>query len=174
MLYNAFPNADTTRHRLFVSTFHLVEMEITPDTLTLRALDRDREILDTFVMEKKKPHPDVRFIRGDVDFNGRLNIVDAVALLNYLFAGGPLECPAVATMRASGEPPQLSDAIQLLNHLFLAGRAPDPPFPDCGPAPDADDERARAHRVVRRAGRARPSPVRPRTRLRPRHHRGGQ
>ncbi len=92
-----------------------------------------------------------RFVRGDVDASGAINITDAVFLLNYLFLGGETP-PCLEAADANGDgggldrPPNISDPVALLNWLFLGGPAPPAPSPgrgayspdDCGV--DASDE----------------------------------
>jgi hypothetical protein len=139
-LYPELSRSDHRYHRLFRAVFHLVELEITPDELSVRALGREREVIDAFNILKNRPRPDLEFLRGDVNADRLINIADAVSLLNYLFLGGVIEsfCPAAADLQATGEPPGLDDAVSILNYLFLGGRTPRPPFPACGPAA-ADD-----------------------------------
>lgn len=78
----------------------------------------------------------VRFLRGDCNDDGDLNISDPVCILNWLFLGGPIPgsgCVAVANTDGSetNDEVDLSDGVYLLNHLFLGGPAPTPPFPKC-------------------------------------------
>ena len=79
------------------------------------------------------------FQRGNVDGNVRVNLTDAVSILNHLFRGAPEPtCPDSADTDDNGQI-NLSDAIRLLNHLFLGGEMPPDPGFDCGidPTPDA-------------------------------------
>lgn len=79
------------------------------------------------------------FRRGDVDDSGRLNITDAITVLNWLFLGSATPgCPDAADADDNGRN-NITDAIQLLQFLFLGG--PPPPAPgrdDCGIDPTAD------------------------------------
>jgi hypothetical protein len=82
------------------------------------------------------PTPDFR--RGAVDQGQEVDVSDPVALLFYLFAGGPdPECLKAADANDDGAA-GLADAVFLLNFLFLGGPEPPPPFADCGldPTPD--------------------------------------
>jgi hypothetical protein len=84
----------------------------------------------------------VRFVRGDVDASGRINITDAIFLLDWLFQGGPRPpCVDAADVDDDGgQRPAITDAIALLLWLFQGGRPPMPPGPtqatyalaDCG------------------------------------------
>ena len=79
------------------------------------------------------------FRRGDADDSGRLNITDAISVLNWLFLGSANpSCTDAADVDDNGRN-NITDAIQLLQFLFLGG--PPPPAPgkdDCGMDPTAD------------------------------------
>ena len=79
------------------------------------------------------------FRRGDVDDSGRLNITDAITVLNWLFLGSATPgCTDAADADDNGRN-NITDAIQLLQFLFLGG--PPPPAPgheECGVDPTAD------------------------------------
>jgi len=81
-----------------------------------------------------------KFIRGDANSDGRVNIADAVTVLMYLFENGhgPLGCEDAADANDDGTL-NIGDAIRILVRLFGAGTAFDPPYPGCGtdPTPDA-------------------------------------
>ncbi len=67
--------------------------------------------------------PTTTALPGDVDIDGALAITDAIRILDFLFRGGSLPCPAAADVN-SDSATNLADAISLLNYLFLAGPAP--------------------------------------------------
>ncbi|MEM7232247.1 MAG: hypothetical protein AAF517_08740, partial [Planctomycetota bacterium] len=77
------------------------------------------------------------FLRGDVNASSRVDIADAVSLLDLLFQGaGNNSCAAAAD--ANGDSARdLSDAIYILSFLFLGGPRPDDPYPSCGAADSA-------------------------------------
>ncbi|MEM7261574.1 MAG: DM13 domain-containing protein [Planctomycetota bacterium] len=83
--------------------------------------------------------------RGDVDFNGNLQITDAVRILNHLFvqARPDFPCDALADTNADGSV-NISDPILVLTHLFLGGEPPGflSPFDErvCLPAETQDVE----------------------------------
>jgi hypothetical protein len=79
-----------------------------------------------------------RFIRGDADGSGRLQVSDAVAILIVLFQGGGLGCLRAGDADDDGGV-SLTDAVRVLGHLFLGGEALPPPFPGCGLDATADD-----------------------------------
>jgi hypothetical protein len=86
--------------------------------------------------------PDIflaRFLRGDSDANGSVNLTDAVFTLNHLFLSGP--APTCGNAADSDDDGTLSitDGIYVLNHLFLGGPAPPMPFPECGVEEQEDE-----------------------------------
>jgi hypothetical protein len=72
------------------------------------------------------------FMRGDCKDDGKLDISDAICILDWLFQGGAAPgCVAVNNTNGD-ETADISDAVYLLAHLFLGGPAPVAPYPDCG------------------------------------------
>ncbi len=79
-----------------------------------------------------------RFVRGDIDRSGRVNMTDVVALVGYQFAGtDTAACRDALDADDSGEI-DLSDIIALLSYLFRAGLPPALPFP--APGLDSTDD----------------------------------
>ena len=76
----------------------------------------------------------VEFRRSDANGDGKVDISDAVRILDRLFAGGAgFDCNDAADADHSGVH-DLSDAIYLLDFLFLGGKLPPDPGPvTCGP-----------------------------------------
>ena len=74
-----------------------------------------------------------RFIRGDSNFDGVLNLSDAVMILELLgtYEGLCYTCPDAADANDDGTV-DLSDAITVLGYLFLGASPIPPPFPACG------------------------------------------
>jgi hypothetical protein len=63
----------------------------------------------------------VRFVRGDVNLDSKVDVTDPVAILNYSFrAGPPLPC-LVAADANDDDVLDLSDPIYVLSYLFLGG-----------------------------------------------------
>jgi hypothetical protein len=81
--------------------------------------------------------PAKRFLRGDADSSGSLEISDPVKVLLHLFAGGTLGCLDAGDTDSSGAL-NLTDAIYGLSYLFLGGPAPPEPFPGCGTDPGGE------------------------------------
>ena len=76
-----------------------------------------------------------KFIRGDFNGDGSLNITDAVATLALLFSAGPQPpCRSAADADNNGKI-ELTDAVLTLEFLFSKGPAPPTPFPGCGTGP---------------------------------------
>jgi hypothetical protein len=80
------------------------------------------------------------FRRGDVDSSGKVNLTDAVFLLDHLFRGGAaLLCPDSGDFdddRTVG----LTDAVLILTFLFRGADLSAPPGPyECGPDPIGAD-----------------------------------
>ncbi|MBI4583494.1 MAG: hypothetical protein HY717_05690 [Planctomycetes bacterium] len=72
------------------------------------------------------------FRRGDANGDGRVNIVDAIAIIRRLYqGGGDGGCPAALDADGDGEI-ALVDAARLVRHFFRGDLAPAPPFPECG------------------------------------------
>jgi hypothetical protein len=82
--------------------------------------------------------PGVRFVRGDADSNGTIELTDAIRILNFLFTGGPPPlCVKAADADDSGGL-AITDAVRILNWLFISGARPAPPSPSTGNYPASD------------------------------------
>lgn len=89
-----------------------------------------------------------RFVRGDANSDGRIDVSAAVCIFDYLFRGGPEPACFDAADANDAEPDAVdsSDGIYLLRWLFLKGPAPPAPRPsqpnyhagDCGIDPTED------------------------------------
>jgi hypothetical protein len=80
-----------------------------------------------------------RFVRGDADGDGRIEISDPIRVLGRLFLGDPpVSCEDAADANDDGEI-DLTDPIFILDRLFRGGDALPPPGPGaCGTDPTAD------------------------------------
>jgi hypothetical protein len=76
-----------------------------------------------------------RFLRGNCNGDGTLDIADAVSVLGYLFLGDAAPSCREACNTNSDAGIDLSDAVYLLLHLFTGGGPMAPPFPGCDEAP---------------------------------------
>lgn len=80
---------------------------------------------------------EARFVRGDCDADGRIEISDGLFSLMYLFvAGSPIPRCLEACDANSDTGHNLADAVFTLNFLFRAGDVPSPPYPDCAADPE--------------------------------------
>ena len=80
---------------------------------------------------------EVLFLRGDVNADGRRNIVDAVNLLATIAGTEPFSCTKSADLDDSGTV-NVTDVVDLLDFLFQRGGPPADPATDCGVDPTAD------------------------------------
>ncbi|MCZ6793735.1 MAG: hypothetical protein O7J95_08995, partial [Planctomycetota bacterium] len=73
-----------------------------------------------------------RFVRGDADANGSINLTDGIVILNFLFLGAdaPRCLDAADTDDDGGERPTLTDAVIIFAWLFSGGAPPRDPGPD--------------------------------------------
>jgi hypothetical protein len=73
------------------------------------------------------------FRRGDVNADGKVDLSDGVATLNFLFLGGAAtSCPDAADANADGDI-EIADAVFTFTYLFLGGKEPPAPGPtECG------------------------------------------
>jgi hypothetical protein len=92
-------------------------------------------LLDQPVLDESRlyivfgPYGEKKFIRGDANRDGVLDIADAVTILAYLYTGGERPtCIDALDVDDSGLL-DITDAVRLLSFLFLGGDAPPSPFP---------------------------------------------
>ncbi len=73
--------------------------------------------------------PAARFLRGDANGNGSVEVSEGVFALRFLFLGGPAPwCLDAAHADDSGRL-AMTDPIRILRFLFLGAPAPPPPGP---------------------------------------------
>ncbi len=80
--------------------------------------------------------PVYRFVRGDINSDGAVNLADSIFLLNFLFQGGPGPTCEKAADTNQDDAVNLTDAVYLLNHLFQGGPIPPAPNVETGPGVD--------------------------------------
>ena len=79
-----------------------------------------------------------RFLRGDCNEDGSIDISDASFSLSFQFAGGVKpRCGAACNSNGDAEV-DVSDPIYLLDYLFNGRSAPPAPFPQCDAAAPVD------------------------------------
>ncbi len=110
-----------------------VDLEPGANPLTVLAFDAEGSLIDareiTVTSAVEPPGPP--FIRGDANADGRVNITDAVGVLNHIFRGMPAACESAADVNDDNTV-NITDAITLLDFLFLQGPPPGEPFPEPG------------------------------------------
>ncbi len=79
-----------------------------------------------------------RFIRGDANGDGMVELSDALRILFIEFVGMASDCLDAADAD-DNRIVEVADAIHVLSYLFRSGEPPDPPFPIAGDDPTADD-----------------------------------
>jgi hypothetical protein len=104
-----------------------------PRTLELSDPRGGSSLAAAVVYVESPPPPEPRFVRGDANASGEVDLSDAVTILGYLFLGNPrsLACLDAANVDAGAEI-DIADPIQLLGHLFLGAAPPVAPYPTCG------------------------------------------
>ena len=152
LVYSAF------RHNTEVSYWVVLEQPVVIDGLAVplkaleigladlplrnaqvRYLGTDFQVLKTVEGTYRKlaiPAGDARFLRGDAGADGRLDLSDALSILDHLFRRGSLLCRKAADANDDGRV-TLLDALLVLSQLFgeAGGVLPESlpaPFPDCG------------------------------------------
>ena len=78
-----------------------------------------------------------RFVRGDANADGGINIADVVTELNLLFLGMPVLCLDASDSNDDGGI-DIADPIYLVWYILGSGPPPPLPHPLCGPDPTAD------------------------------------
>lgn len=93
-------------------------------------------VVDNFSFTRiPDPPAATRFIRGDANADGDVNITDGVFVLNFLFLGTTTPtCREASDANADGDV-NITDGVYLLNFLFAGGPAPPAPFGECGTDP---------------------------------------
>ena len=138
-LYLESLQSDHRFNRIFRSLYHALEMEVDPARLSIKAIAADKTVIDSFSIRKDRPRPGVPILRGDVDFNGRQELTDGIAMLGHIFFKQPVSCPPAGLIEDSDRAIQINDVILLLTWLFLDGPPPAPPYQSCEPLADEDD-----------------------------------
>jgi hypothetical protein len=90
------------------------------------------------ISRQEKETPPIRFQRGDLNADGKVDIADGIETLNHLFRGRRIFCEDAADSNDDGSL-DVSDPVYLLMALFTGGKEPPAPFGSCGEDPTGDD-----------------------------------
>ncbi|MCI0651426.1 MAG: VCBS repeat-containing protein [Planctomycetes bacterium] len=82
--------------------------------------------------------PPQKFLRGDADRDGNLQLVDGIFMGLHLFGDAESDCAAAMDFDGSGSL-GVEDIIGYFSFLFLDGPSPAPPYPDCGEKPAGEE-----------------------------------
>jgi hypothetical protein len=105
-----------------------------PTTVVVRNLDGKDSPPAAFTVIPPAP----KFIRGDANLDGRLDLSDGVKVLRHLFAAVAVGCADAADADDSGSV-NVTDAVRVLDYLFRDGPPLPPPFPSAGTDPTSGD-----------------------------------
>ena len=105
--------------------------------LRLTASDGIEQVFDEVqILVQMDEEP--RFIRGDSNADGTVNVADPIFLLDHLFANGAASSCLDAADADDDGAVNIADAITVLQHLFGGPAQIEEPFPDCGVDPTDD------------------------------------
>jgi hypothetical protein len=91
------------------------------------------------VVAPPPPPPAPKFVRGDANDSGRVDVADYIYLLSYLYnSGTPPPCLEAADVDDSTFL-NATDPVLLIEYIFRGGDRPLPPFPSPGEDPTPDD-----------------------------------
>jgi hypothetical protein len=83
-------------------------------------------------------NPGIEILRGDVNNDARVDVMDPITLTNWLFnSTGTISCLKAADENDDGRV-DIADIIFLNNYLYMGGPPPLAPFPSCGADPTSD------------------------------------
>ncbi len=74
------------------------------------------------------------FLRGDLDGNGTIDVLDARSIFTLVETGGRIECMESADVDGNGIIDR-EDGVRLMNFIMSGQNPPIAPWPDCGPKP---------------------------------------
>ena len=69
-------------------------------------------------------HSDLQTVCGDANYDGGINISDAVYIVNYVFIGGDEPTDYQSADSNCDGTVNISDAVQIINFIFVAGPEP--------------------------------------------------
>jgi hypothetical protein len=123
---------------------------VSPDAAGLRGSGQPVQTAVTVAGETKKPGvvgaaisvcqiAQISFIRGNANDDSKVDIGDAIFIINFLFKSGPAAACLDALDSNDDGQVNVDDAGYLINYSFLGSLLPPPPpFPACGADPTDD------------------------------------
>ena len=121
----AFSNAD------LLGWSATLGLEAGTHSIEFVGFDSGHEPIATTSIEVSVGEPTEKFVRGDVDLNGSVNLADAVNTLFHLFNEKEIKCADAADTNDDGKV-NITDALATLDYLFGSGAPPASPFPAAG------------------------------------------
>ena len=116
-----------------VAGSNIIAVEIHQDAPDSSDISFDLELL-----AQPRPSTGPRFVRGEANGDGAVDLSDALKVLFVLFTGAPTDCEDALDADDQGDL-NVVDAVYLLEYLFQGGPAPPAPFPAAGEDPTGDD-----------------------------------
>jgi hypothetical protein len=95
-------------------------------------------LLDGWIRRQDVTAPS--FLRGNANGDLRVNIADAIWIIEELFRSGPQSTCQDAADANNDTVMDTVDAIYLINYQFAGGPAPPAPFSSCGLDPEGDED----------------------------------
>ncbi len=129
----AFFSKDVSPSFLTAGT-NVVAVEIHQDELDSSDISFDLELVAKGISGVQVE----RFVRGDGNGDGSVDISDALKVLFFIFASAPADCRDALDANDSGGV-DIADPVYVLEYLFRNGPAPRAPFPLAGADPSDDD-----------------------------------
>ncbi len=82
--------------------------------------------------------PPQKFLRGDANVDGKLDLVDGILIGYYLFGDSETDCAAAMDFDGTAGL-GIADIIGFFSYVFLDGSPPAPPYPECGDKPAGEE-----------------------------------
>ncbi|MGQ9590367.1 MAG: lamin tail domain-containing protein [Planctomycetota bacterium] len=110
--------------------------QIAPGEASVTVENLDRKTSAPFAFTVLPPAP--KFVRGDANLDGLVDVSDPMKILFSLFRGDVRLCADSQDANDDGDL-DITDAVYALGFLFQGGPPPPPPFPQPGADPTTED-----------------------------------